>query len=243
MSQDELAAERPPTPIIAIVGAESTGKTTLAQALAEQLRAETGLSIACIPEHLRAWCEAHGRTPRRDEQTRIAKAQEEAINTAAATHDLVVADTTSLMTAIYSRLIFDDHSLIDPAIAFQRQMAISLVTRCDIPWVADGLQRDGPQVQAPVTAQLRQLLIENALPWAVVSGQGAQRLEAALDAVAPIVRALPSTRSGLFTRLAQRNAQASARTWRCERCDDPACEHALKSKATQANTAPPKQAV
>jgi nicotinamide riboside kinase len=237
MSHDDLAAERPPTPIIAIVGAESTGKTTLTQALAEQLRVDTGLSVAFVPEHLRAWCEAQGRTPRRDEQTSIAKAQEQAINTAAATHDLVVADTTSLMTAIYSRLIFNDHSLIAPAIAYQRRMAISLVTRCDIPWVADGLQRDGPQVQAPVTAQLRQLLIEHALPWAVIGGQGAQRLEAALDAVAPIVRALPSTHSGLFTRLAQRNAQDSARTWRCERCDDPACEHALR----QGSTAPPKQ--
>ncbi len=233
MSPDDLTPERPatPTPIIAIIGAESTGKTTLAQALAEQLRTDTGLRVACVPEHLRAWCEAQGRTPRRDEQEGIAKAQEEAIDTAAASHDLVIADTTSLMTAIYSRLIFDDHSLIATAIAYQRQMAISLVTRCDIPWVADGLQRDGPQVQAPVTAQLRQLLIEHALPWAVISGQGAQRLDAARDAVAPIVRALPSIRSGLFTRLAQRNAQASAKSWRCERCDDPACEHALKSKS------------
>ncbi|MEO7245109.1 MAG: hypothetical protein ABIX12_08175 [Rubrivivax sp.] len=49
-------------------------------------------------------------------------------------------------------------------------------------------------------------------------------LQSALDAVAPLLRALPAPRDGLFTRLAARNAAPAARVWRCERCDDPLCE-------------------
>jgi nicotinamide riboside kinase len=216
------------TTVIALLGAESTGKTTLARELAQRLADATGLRVACVPEHLRAWCDTHGRTPRRDEQAGIARTQDDAIDAAASTHDIVVADTTSVMTAIYSRLIFDDDTLEPPAVAFMRaRVAITLLMALDLPWQADGFQRDGPQVQTPVTAMLRALLIDHGLTWSIVGGTGAARTEAALDAVAPLVRGLPANRRGLFTRLDERNAQASARTWRCERCDDPDCEHML----------------
>ena len=49
--------------VIALVGAESTGKTTMCQALAGQLQAQ-GHSVGVVPEYLRQWCEARGRTPR-----------------------------------------------------------------------------------------------------------------------------------------------------------------------------------
>jgi hypothetical protein len=80
-------------------------------------------------------------------------------------------------------------------------------------------------VRAPVDALLREMLIGRRLPWAGISGHGEARLQQALDAVAPLVRALQAPRQGLFTRLAGRNAEPAARTWRCERCDDPNCEH------------------
>jgi hypothetical protein len=51
--------------------------------------------------------------------------------------------------------------------------------------VADGLQRDGPQVREPVDDTLRELLLANALPFAVVGGQADQRVAQALAAVAP----------------------------------------------------------
>lgn len=215
--------------VIALLGAESTGKTTLTRELARCLGEDTGLRVACVPEHLRAWCDERGRTPRQDEQAAIARAQDDAIAAAATAHDIVVADTTSAMVAIYSRLIFDDDSLVPAAVDFMRsRVSVTLVTAVDLPWLADG-QRDGPHVQAPVTAMLRSLLIDHGLPWSLVGGEGAARIEAALDAVAPLLRALPAARRGLFTRLGDRNARPSARPWRCERCDDPDCEHALKA--------------
>jgi len=209
---------------IAIVGAESTGKTALAQALAARLAQDTGLKVAWVPEWLRQWCDATGRTPLPHEQAAIARAQHERINAAAADHDVVVCDTTALMTAVYSRLLFDDRSLEARAITLQRRMALTLLTALDLPWVPDGHQRDGPQVQGPVDALLRELLLAHRLPWALVSGTGEARLASAVDAVAPLLRAAPAPRRGLFTRLDERNARHESRAWACADCDDPACE-------------------
>jgi nicotinamide riboside kinase len=215
---------------IAIVGAESTGKTALAQALAARLSADTGLRVTWVPEWLRQWCARTGRTPLAHEQAAILRAQHEQIEAAAAVHDIVVCDTTALMTAVYSRFIFDDRSLEDRAVALQRRMALTLLTALDLPWEPDGLQRDGPQVREPVDTMLRELLITHRLPWALVGGAGAARVEAALDAVAPLLRARPAPRRGLFTRLQAHDAGPAGRSWVCECCDEPACEQALQAQ-------------
>ncbi len=212
--------------VIAIVGAESTGKTALAQALAARVADETGLATAWVPEHLRAWCEREGRTPRIDEQAAIAAAQAAAIEAASAAHDVVIADTTPLMTAVYSVVVFDDRSLVPEAAAWQRRAcALTLLTALDLPWVADGLQRDGPHVRGPVDSLIRDALAAHALPWALVAGSGAARSENALDALAPLLRRKAAPKRGLFTRLAERNA--GDKPWVCAECDDPDCEHRL----------------
>jgi nicotinamide riboside kinase len=211
--------------VIAIVGAESTGKTALASALAVRVASETGLGCTWVPEHLRAWCDATGRTPRPDEQAAIAEAQRDAIEAAAVEHAVVLADTTPLMTAVYSRLLFADDTLTQDAAAWHRRCALTLLTALDLPWVADGLQRDGPQVRTPVDAEVRQLLTVHRLRWALVSGAGEERVGNALDALAPLLRKLATPKRGLFTRLDERNA--ADKPWLCSDCDDPDCEHRL----------------
>jgi nicotinamide riboside kinase len=220
---------------IAIVGAESTGKTTLAAALVPRLAAETGLRVTWVPELLREWCDQAGRTPKVHEQAAILRAHHRRIEQAAAAHDIVVCDTTALMTAVYSRLLFGDRSLEGRAAALHRRMALTLLMALDLPWVADGHQRDGPHVREPVDTLLRETLMGHRLPWAVIGGAGPARVENALDAIAPLVRgtalggrASASSSSsggvGFFTRLAARTGDARADHWRCENCDDPACE-------------------
>ena len=213
---------------VAIVGAESTGKTTLAAALAPRLAQLSGLRTAWVPEVLREWCEHTGRTPLAHEQGAILRAQHERIEAAAATHDVVVCDTTALMTAVYSRMVFGDRTLDERAAVLHRRMTITLLTALDLPWVPDGLQRDGPHVREPVDRALRELMAAHGLPWSLLSGQGARRLEAAVDAVAPLLRPISAEGAGLFTRLARRNAEPAARSLRCEHCGDPACERRLK---------------
>lgn len=212
---------------IANVGAESTGKTALARALAARLGDLTGLRSTWVPELLRQWCDEHQRTPRQDEQGAIADAQQRLIDTAAASHDLVVCDTTPLMTAVYSAQVFGDHRLDAPALAWQRGFDLTLLTALDLPWVADGLQRDGAHVREPVDQRIRALLIAGGLRWSVVGGCGDARLDAAVDAVSPLLRQRSPPAGGLLSRLAERDAATPERRWTCDSCDVPGCEHAL----------------
>lgn len=215
--------------VVAILGAESTGKTTLAQDLAARVTKECELPCTWVPEVLRQWCDEHGRTPQPEEQAAIAKEQHAQIARAAAAHAVVIADTSALMTAVYSRLIFSDLTLLRPALELHRaQVSHSLLTALDLPWVADGHQRDGPQVREPVDAALREWLSDHRLPWSLVSGTGATRVDNALDAMAPLLRPLAAPRTGLFSRLEQRNARSAQWRWVCETCDEPDCEHALR---------------
>ncbi|WP_338413726.1 AAA family ATPase [uncultured Sphaerotilus sp.] len=208
--------------IIALVGAESTGKSTLARQLADALRAD-GLVVAEIDETLRTFCDARGRTPRQDEQAAIAAEQTRRIAAARDARllpvDVVVADTTAIMTAVYSELVFGDTTLYPQALADHRQADLTLLMALDLPWVADGLQRDGPQVQQPVDALLRGALLGAGIGFSVVSGQGPQRLANARAAWAA----------------AQRQTSAQPRAsggWRhhCGRCGDPFCEQHLFSR-------------
>lgn len=203
---------------VALVGAECTGKTQLAALLAPRLARDTGLRVAWVPEHLRQWCDEVGRTPLAHEQASILRAQHERIEAAAAAHDIVVCDTTALMTAVYSRFVFGDRTLEQRAVALQQRMAMSLLMAIDLPWMADGLQRDGAHVREPVDTMLRELLMNHRLPWAAVSGQGAARLESAVAALAPLLRPAPLPGSGLLTRLAGRPTESARQRWACGCC-------------------------
>ncbi len=217
--------------IFAIVGAESTGKSTLARELALRLADVTGLACTFVAEYLREWCERTGRTPRIEEQAHVLTEQRRRIEVAAQTHDVVVADTTPLLTAVYSRIVFGDRSHDDTAGRWHAEnVAHTLVTALDLPWVADGLQRDGPHVREPVDAALRELLAAHRIAWSRVAGSGDTRTEAALDAVAPQLRMLPAPKRGLFTRLAARDASQPDWPWVCD-CDVADCEHRLRRSA------------
>ena len=172
--------------VIAVLGAESTGKTTLAAALAARLADETGLRCTWVDEWLRRWCDSAGRTPHPHEQRDIARAQHARIAEARAGHDLVVCDTTALMTAVYSRIVFGDTSLDATAADWHKaDISLSLLTALDLPWVSDGLQRDGAHVREPVDTRLRTLMHRHDIDFSLVCGPGPQRLASALAALAP----------------------------------------------------------
>jgi nicotinamide riboside kinase len=200
--------------VIAVLGAESTGKSTLAVALQAALAAE-GRRVASVGEVLREFCDAHGRTPRRHEQAGIAAEQTRRIDAAALGHDIVIADTTAVQIAVYSEMVFGDRSLYDEALRAQARCRHTLLCALDLPWVADGLQRDGPHVREPVDTLLRAALQRHGPGYAVVAGQGPHRLAAAL---AVLHSAAPAAA-----------ASAPATRWHgvCERCGDPDCERHL----------------
>ena len=205
-----------PGNVIAVVGAESTGKTELARLLAERLT-QRGIATTLVPEVLRDWCVREGRTPRPDEQAAIADEQTRRIADAAC-HGVVVADTTALMTAVYSDMLFDDRALYPDALAAQAGYTMTLLTALDLPWVADGLQRDGPHVREPVDALVRAALARAGISYAVVHGRGPERLASAWTAL--------NLASDAEAAVAHRSA-GEAWGWSCEKCSDPVCEHRL----------------
>jgi nicotinamide riboside kinase len=95
----------------------------------------------------------------------------------------VIADTTALMTAVYSDYIFQDKSLYDFALEYQSQFDATLLMGLDVAWVADGLQRDGQHVREPVDNLLRQALSQANIDFKVVYGQGQARVNAAMMAL------------------------------------------------------------
>jgi nicotinamide riboside kinase len=207
--------------LVSLLGAESTGKTDLAHALVRRLDRSGWVSpggATVVEEFLREFCDQSGRTPRRDEQAGIAAEQTRRIRTALSRHEVVLADTTALMTAVYSEHVFGDRSLYAEAAEAHRRSDLTLVTALDLPWTPDGIQRDGPHVREPVDAALRAALASHGIGYGVVSGHGEARIESAWRSLTRLVR--PPARSA-----AERATRPTGRwTWACERCGDPDCE-------------------
>ena len=206
---------------VALLGGESSGKTALANALHRVLDEQHGIRTVCVPEHLRAWCEAMGRAPLAHEQVDIATEQGLLIQAAAQQPDvdLVIADTTALMVAAYSELYFEDSALFKPALAAQGAYGLTLLMGLDLPWQADGLFREGPQAREAIDALLRRELQAGGIAYQTVYGQGEARLVQALRAIGtalgrPLVHEDPALATGL-------------RPWSCDNCSDPDCEHRL----------------
>lgn len=217
--------------VIALLGAESTGKTELARALVQRMQ-ERGIAATLVGEYLREWCDREGRTPRPDEQRAIANEQTRRIDAAAAS-GVVVADTTALMTAVYSEQLFGDTSLYANALAAQRRYAITLLTALDIPWVADAL-RDGDHARDPTDTLVRAALTGARLSFAVVHGTGGERLSNAWNAINSIAGSEGQARAR-----GRADSKPSSWSWPCEKCSDPECEHRLFSDLLGRRDNPP----
>jgi nicotinamide riboside kinase len=137
--------------LVAVVGAESTGKTTLCQALA---RTMGGLTFA---EPLRQWVLHQGRAPTQDEQAQVLVMQRQAEAEATARAQStglrwVFCDSSPLVTAAYSQYYFNDVSLFEDALSHHQSCytATLFCTPDGVPWTPDPGQRDGPDARERV---------------------------------------------------------------------------------------------
>ena len=167
---------------IAIIGAECVGKTELVQRLAERL---PGL---WIPEYLREFCDRVARTPLPDEQAQIiaeqqAREEQTIAQAQSGPFKWVLADSAPLVTAAYSEMLFADVSLYAQAIAHHARYDATLLLTPDLPWIADGIQRDGAAVRETFHDLLLQRLQAARLPFTQVAGIGEQRWRNALAAL------------------------------------------------------------
>ena len=156
---------------VAILGAESSGKSTLAAALAARCGA------VWVPEYLREFVETHARVPEESDQYGIALTQAEREDAAAArASGFLFCDTTPLMTGVYSRWYW---GRVDAQLALlerRHDYAFTLVTAPDSPWEADGLQRDSEEVRQGIHDLLLRVLHEREIPYLLVGGNLQQRM-------------------------------------------------------------------
>lgn len=164
---------------IAIVGAESTGKSTLTAALASRY------DTAWVPEYLRQFVELHARVPFEDDQLAIARTQlahEDAL--AASARGLLFCDTTPLMTAVYSDIYWGRVPPALEALAGAHAYAVTFVAAPDGPWVPDGLQRESAAVRLRVHQALLARLRRQGIAYVLLEGSLTARLARAAAVLA-----------------------------------------------------------
>jgi HTH-type transcriptional regulator, transcriptional repressor of NAD biosynthesis genes len=171
---------------VAVVGAESTGTTTLARALAAHYR------TAWVPEYGRAYSEHRvgAAVPWTDADfERIARRQQADEDAAARTAGpVLVCDTEVLATCVWQERYLGRSTPVVERLAAGRAYALYVLTDDDIPFVQDGL-RDGEHLRAWMTGRFRERLAERAEPHVVVSGSRERRLVAAVAAVDELLAA------------------------------------------------------
>lgn len=162
---------------IGLLGAECTGKSTVAAAIAAEFGA------VHVPEALRSFTETRGRVPEQQEQAGILSEQRASVLMAELDHSgaVVICDPLPLMTAVYSVAYFDDASLIDEGIRDARDYDLIYWCRPDLMWEADGIQRDGEERRQQVDDLIAQAVRDFHLPVTELRGDLDARVRAAID--------------------------------------------------------------
>ena len=159
-----------------LLGAECTGKSSVAAALARDLDA------VHVPEALRAFVDTRGRVPEEADQAGILSEQRASVEMAHLDHPgaLVISDPLPLMTAIYSVAYFDDSSLLDIALSDARTYDLIWWCRPDLPWTPDGAQRDGRERREQVDMLIGEVVRDSGLAVIELKGSIDDRIRSAI---------------------------------------------------------------
>ncbi|KFI06605.1 AAA family ATPase [Massilia sp. BSC265] len=156
---------KPSVQRVAVLGAESSGKSTLCEALARHY------GTVWVPEYLREFVDSRGRVPFESDQYPIACTQLVRENEAEArAHRFLFCDTTPLMTALYSRQYWGRVDLQLARLDERHDYAWTFVTAPDSPWEPDGLQRESEEVRQKVHRMLVETLKERKIPYVLLEG-------------------------------------------------------------------------
>lgn len=165
------AAGVAPAARVAILGGESSGKTTLAAALAAHYR------TVWVPEYLREFTETGGRAPFAHEQIEVARLQVERERQALPqARDFLFCDTSPLMIAVYSDFCFGGADAELERLVREHAYDFTIVTAPDIPWVPDGLQRESDAVRQAIHRLILERLQAAGTPFLLAGGSLDQRV-------------------------------------------------------------------
>jgi NadR type nicotinamide-nucleotide adenylyltransferase len=162
---------------IAIVGPECTGKTALAQVIAEHYQTEW------VREYARGYLDKLAIPYVQEDLLRIAKGQmlieDEFFRDA---NKLLICDTNLLVLKVWSEF---KYQRCDPWILEEianRNYALHLLTYIDVPWQADP-QREHPHEREKLYAIYKQELVQMNVPFIELRGTIEKRKEIAIHAL------------------------------------------------------------
>ena len=163
---------------IVITGPESTGKSVLAQHLANAFHAES------VPEYARDYFDQKGTTSYDlNDLALIAKGQSESVNLALRHNPpLLFCDTDLITIAIWARDKFNETI---PAVENRMREELAdlyLLCKPDLPWEPDPLREDGHRREA-LFNEHKTILDALHARYVEIEGQGDQRTTQAIRAV------------------------------------------------------------
>lgn len=167
---------------VCVLGAESTGTSTLAEALAEHYQTE------CVPEYGREYCDERltwepGWEWRTEHFLEIAQGQAELEDAAARrSPPILICDTDPLATSVWHERYMGSLDAGLLALAAGRRYALYVLTGAEIPWIQDGT-RDGEHKRQWMTDRFRGVLKERPEPFVEVTGPREERLRQATASI------------------------------------------------------------
>ena len=177
---------------IVVIGPESTGKSSLCEALSKHFDA-----VWC-PEFAREYLTTHGKDYTFEQLDEIARGQiglEDRFSEMAVrqwsekqepttTNPMLFVDTDMYVMKVWCEFVFGKcHPWIHEEIK-KRNYDLYLLCNTDLPWQQDHL-REYPDLETRETLLgiYRNLLKHQSVPWEEVSGTGQDRIDAAIHAV------------------------------------------------------------
>jgi NadR type nicotinamide-nucleotide adenylyltransferase len=168
---------------IAVIGPESTGKSTLCGLLAQHFN-----TLWC-PEFAREYLLRYGKQYEYADLLAMAKGQlaMEDDYVQKATGNYLFIDTDMYVMKVWSEYVFGRcHPFVLDEIA-RRKYDLYLLCDVDLPWVKDELREypdEGPRKE--LYHIYKDLLINQPTPWVMISGTYEERLQKAVKAVEKI---------------------------------------------------------
>ncbi len=176
-----------PRPIAVVVtGSECTGKTTLAAWLAQAF----GATLSA--EYARQYLDEKRAPLTAADVEPIARGQMAGEDTASrSSRSVVIKDTDVLSTVVYSRHYYGHCPAWIEQAALERRGDLYLLLHPDVPWMADGLQRDRPAERAVIHELFRATLANARAAVVDIEGTWEARYARAAEAVRALIATTP----------------------------------------------------